>query len=123
MDRPRSAFGAAPSKATTPVDRRSRIRGVCLVTLWSACVALPAHAGLFDDEEARKAIVDLRTRITQSDDSSKARTAELSATGPNVAAEMPNEKQRLRACACPAGSAKINAARASGAARVTSTLP
>ena len=90
MDHPRSAFSAAPSKATTPVDRwsRVRIRGVCLVALWSACAALPARAGLFDDEEARKAIVDLRTRITQSDESSKARAAELSATNTQLAEQL-----------------------------------
>lgn len=36
-----------------------------------------AHAGLFDDEEARKAIVDLRSRLTAVEDSSKARITEL----------------------------------------------
>ncbi len=38
-----------------------------------------AQAGLFDDEEARKAIVDLRSRIAQLDDAGKARVAELAA--------------------------------------------
>jgi tol-pal system protein YbgF len=37
-----------------------------------------AHAGLFDDEEARKAIVDLRNRIAAMDEQGKARVAELS---------------------------------------------
>jgi tol-pal system protein YbgF len=41
--------------------------------------ALPARAGLFDDEEARKAIVDLRTRIKDVDDAAKTRTSELTA--------------------------------------------
>jgi tol-pal system protein YbgF len=41
--------------------------------------ALPARAGLFDDEEARKAIVDLRSRIKDNDDAAKARMGELSA--------------------------------------------
>jgi tol-pal system protein YbgF len=36
----------------------------------------PARAGLFDDEEARKAIVDLRQRIQQVEDQNKARAAE-----------------------------------------------
>jgi tol-pal system protein YbgF len=40
---------------------KSRIAQACL--LLAACAALPAHAGLFDDDEARKAIVDLRTRF------------------------------------------------------------
>jgi tol-pal system protein YbgF len=49
---------------------------------WAAAALLgsalgSAQAGLFDDEEARKAIVDLRNRITAADDASKARTAEL----------------------------------------------
>lgn len=35
-----------------------------------------AHAGLFDDEEARKAILDLRARIQASDDANRARIAE-----------------------------------------------
>ena len=37
-----------------------------------------ARAGLFDDEEARKAILDIRTRIQNNDDSSRAKLAELS---------------------------------------------
>ena len=35
-----------------------------------------AHAGLFDDEEARKAIVDLRSRVAAVDEGLKARSAE-----------------------------------------------
>ena len=42
-----------------------------------ACAAGTAHAGLFDDEEARKAIVDLRNRVTAVEDSGKVRAAEL----------------------------------------------
>ena len=44
-----------------------------------ACVAAAgsAHAGLFDDEEARKAIVDLRSRMAQIDDAAKSRATEL----------------------------------------------
>lgn len=36
-----------------------------------------AQAGLFDDEEARKAIIDLRARLEQNDQAAKAREAEL----------------------------------------------
>ena len=39
----------------------------------------PARAGLFDDEEARKAIVDLRQRIATADEQAKARSAEQAA--------------------------------------------
>ena len=41
-----------------------------------SALAGPAHAGLFDDEEARKAIVDLRNRVTAVEDGGKARAAE-----------------------------------------------
>ncbi len=50
-----------------------------LLVLPLLLITLPARAGLFDDDEARKAILDLRTRITQSDDQSRARLTELSA--------------------------------------------
>lgn len=50
---------------------------LAIMTLGLAAGA--AQAGLFDDEEARKAIVDLRNRISESDERSKARTAELAA--------------------------------------------
>jgi tol-pal system protein YbgF len=39
-----------------------------------------AQAGLFDDEEARKAIQDLRGRLTAVEEAGKARTSELAAT-------------------------------------------
>jgi tol-pal system protein YbgF len=39
-----------------------------------------AHAGMFDDEEARKAIVDLRNRVSAVDEGLKARTAEAAAS-------------------------------------------
>ena len=42
-----------------------------------ALAAHPARAGIFDDEEARKAILDLRTRIQSTDDNSRARQGEL----------------------------------------------
>ena len=38
-----------------------------------------ARAGLFDDEEARKAILDIRTRIQNNDDSSRTKLGELTA--------------------------------------------
>ncbi len=45
-----------------------------------AAAALPAQAGLFDDEEARKAILDLRSRIQANDDALQARLAEQAKT-------------------------------------------
>ncbi len=44
-----------------------------LAVVWLA----PAHAGLFDDEEARKAILDLRQRVDQTNDQSRSRDADL----------------------------------------------
>jgi tol-pal system protein YbgF len=41
--------------------------------------ALPAHAGLFDDEEARRAILDLRSRVDQANEQSRQRDADLAA--------------------------------------------
>ena len=48
-----------------------------LAALLLAAAAATAQAGMFDDEEARKAILDLRSRIQASDDASRARLAEL----------------------------------------------
>ena len=47
-----------------------------------------AQAGLFDDEEARKAILDLRARIAQGDEQSRARTAELAAANAQLAEQV-----------------------------------
>ncbi|MFO1219594.1 MAG: tol-pal system protein YbgF [Burkholderiaceae bacterium] len=50
---------------------------VFAAALW---LAVSAQAGLFDDEEARKAILDLRSRIAAAEEQSKARDAELTKT-------------------------------------------
>jgi tol-pal system protein YbgF len=50
-------------------------RGMAVLVLFSAFQ--PAHAGLFDDEEARKAILDLRTRVDQNRQATDAQNAEL----------------------------------------------
>lgn len=55
------------------------VRPAVLATALALGFASGARAGLFDDEEARKAIVDLRNRITGIDDQVKARGAELGA--------------------------------------------
>ena len=49
---------------------------LALGALW-LLLAGPVSAGMFDDEEARKAILDLRTRIQSSDDNSRAKLGEL----------------------------------------------
>ena len=56
---------------------RMRLRSAALA--WAAVGAVGvAHAGLFDDDEARKAILELRSRIAQNDEATKARLTELS---------------------------------------------
>jgi tol-pal system protein YbgF len=69
-----------------------RIARVTLAGLLSLTAA-GAHAGLFDDEEARKAILDLRTRIAASDEQSSARTAEL---GTQLTTQMNEQATALR---------------------------
>lgn len=55
----------------------ARLRGVAFVVAAAFCtLSLPAHAGLFDDDEARRAILDMRARIDQSNEQNRARLAE-----------------------------------------------
>ncbi len=69
--------------------------------LRSACLALAlaaggaAHAGLFDDEEARKAIVDLRSRIAAVEEQGKARAAELGATNAQLTEQLATTRRSL----------------------------
>ncbi|MFO1268581.1 MAG: tol-pal system protein YbgF [Rubrivivax sp.] len=44
-----------------------------------AALSLPAQAQLFKDDEARKAVIDLRARVTQTEEAAKARETELTA--------------------------------------------
>lgn len=46
------------------------------VAMAGALTVLPAHAGLFDDEEARKAILELRQRLDQANEQNRARQVE-----------------------------------------------
>jgi tol-pal system protein YbgF len=50
-----------------------------LAALILLAASITAHAGLFDDEEARKAIVELRSRLTALEDQGKTRGTELAA--------------------------------------------
>lgn len=52
--------------------RTAALAAAALLTLGAA----PARAALFDDDEARKAIVELRERVRQGEDAAKARAAE-----------------------------------------------
>jgi tol-pal system protein YbgF len=63
------------------------ISGLCLVT---AFIAPAAHAGIFDDDEARRAILDLRQKLEQSNEQARARQAEQM----NVLTEQVNQLKR-----------------------------
>ncbi|MBV8125837.1 MAG: tol-pal system protein YbgF [Burkholderiaceae bacterium] len=56
------------------------MKGIRSKLVWSLLAAgtlsLNAHAGLFEDEEARKAILDLRAKVQQLDDGQKAQSAQ-----------------------------------------------
>jgi tol-pal system protein YbgF len=58
----------------------------------SALLVSGAQAGLLEDDEARKAILDLRARVQANDDSTKARLTELS----SVNAQLLEQLQQLR---------------------------
>ena len=64
---------------TTRLLSKSARAALCTLGALVALVAVhrPAQAGLFDDEEARKAILDLRARIAQGDEAGRARGAEI----------------------------------------------
>ena len=66
--------------------------GALLLVATAALLSAPARAGLFDDEEARRAILDLRSRIQATDDAGKARQAELAQTS----AQLLEQIQQLR---------------------------
>ena len=79
MSSPRSAFGAPPggtaSGPAKPVPRRcSKCALVALVLM--ACM-LPARAQLFADDDARKAILDLRAKLAASEEQARTRSAEI----------------------------------------------
>jgi tol-pal system protein YbgF len=59
-----------------------------VAALLSSVASVPAHAGLFDDEEARKAIVDLRARLVVVEDQAKARNAELVGTNAQLTEQL-----------------------------------
>lgn len=56
---------------------RSALMSLLLAAAGLFSVAGSAHAGLFDDDEARRAILDMRARIDQSVEQNRVRNAEL----------------------------------------------
>ncbi len=72
----RRAFGAVRAAfASAP-----RLAAPALVGLLMLQPLQPVHAALFEDDEARRAILDLRARVTQSEEQQRARLAELTQT-------------------------------------------
>jgi len=67
---------AWPQKARA--GARAAWRGAAAALMLSA-MGLPAQAQLFKDDEARKAVIDLRARVTQTEEAAKARETEITA--------------------------------------------
>jgi tol-pal system protein YbgF len=65
-------------------------RALALAALWLA--AASAHAALFDDNEARRAILDLRAKIASNEEAANKRLAELTAANQQLA----DQVQQLR---------------------------
>jgi tol-pal system protein YbgF len=65
------------------------------LALGLCCAFGAAHAGLFDDEEARKAIVDLRSRATLIEEQSKTRNAELVAANTQMLEQLAAMRRSL----------------------------
>ncbi|EHR70848.1 tol-pal system protein YbgF [Burkholderiales bacterium JOSHI_001] len=88
---------AISPQGATLADRRSRIRGVRMVgSALLLLLASHAQAGLFDDDEARKAILDLRTRIQAVEEQGKARQNELAAEQTKANAQLQEQLQQMR---------------------------
>ena len=56
------------------------MRAAWLVAGLTLAVMAPAHAQLFPDNEARKAILDLRSKVNENDDATRVRLADIVAT-------------------------------------------
>ena len=59
--------------------RLARSRLVLGMVVLGSLLSLPARAALFEDDEARKAILDLRSRVQQSEEASRQRSEQLNA--------------------------------------------
>jgi tol-pal system protein YbgF len=90
----------------TAVELAAGPRGPAFLRLRTACAAAAllvcgasAHAGIFDDDEARRAIIDLRNRVTQLEDASKARSAQADQALQqlqNALLDLTNQNEQLR---------------------------
>ncbi len=69
----------------------ARALRICAISMAALC-GLQAQAGLLEDDEARKAILDLRARLTASEDAARKSAAEQAATN----AQLLEQVQQLR---------------------------
>ena len=95
--------------ADTAGERRDlRARAVAMLSaLLLATLAMlprPGRAGVFDDDEARKAILDLRTKVAQNDEAGRKRDADLGASLQQLSEQLQkslldlaNQNEQLRA--------------------------
>jgi tol-pal system protein YbgF len=101
---PPSSLRSLPPTGALAAARQSRIRArawpACLLLATCLLGAVPAQAALFDDDEARKAIIDLRARVTQSEEQNKAQVAaanEQIATLRRSLLDLNNQLEAMRA--------------------------
>jgi TolA-binding protein len=74
------------------------VRRACAVAALLAC-GTSAHAGIFDDDEARRAIIDLRTRISQLEDGAKSQNSQMAQQlqqMQNALLDLTNQNEQLR---------------------------
>jgi tol-pal system protein YbgF len=87
-----------PAQDVWPRVSVRRLAGAVRVALLACALGAacwPAQAGLFDDEEARKAIVELRARVSQGEEENKARLAELTTTKTQLTAQLDQLRRTL----------------------------
>src|SRR5476649_1146826 len=92
------ATAVTPPEASRRPRAFAAARHACAVAALLAC-GTSAHAGIFDDDEARRAIIDLRTRISQLEDSSKAQSAQTAQQLQqlqNALLDLTNQNEQLR---------------------------
>ena len=92
-----SAAVTFPEASRRPRARTAVRRACALAAL--LVVGGNAHAGLFDDDEARRAIIDLRTRISQLEDANKTQGSQLAQQLQqlqNALLDLSNQNEQLR---------------------------
>ena len=86
--------GGAASGRAKPVPRRP-LRACAVLVLMGALASLPSRAGILEDDEARKAILDLRAKVAQNEDQSRARLSELAATNAQLLEQLATLRRSL----------------------------